>query len=65
MKLYTTDEAFRAAHLVIDTGRKASVTIRRSMLTNLLMDHSRLVALAEKHGEKIEKGKPDGDDARR
>lgn len=65
MKLYLTDEAFHAAHLVADTGRKASVTIKRSMLINLLMDHSRLVALAQKHGEKIEKGKPDGNDARR
>lgn len=65
MKLYTSDETFRAAHLVADKGRKMLVTVRRSVLTNLLMDHSRMISLLERRGEQIEKGKPDGNDARR
>jgi len=64
MKLYTSDETFRGAHLVAGKGRKTSVTIRRSTLLNLLMDHSRMVEFLERRGEQIEKGKPDGDDAR-
>ena len=62
MKLYTSEETFRAAHLVADKGRKAVVTIRRSVLTNLLMDHSKMIAFLERRGEQIEKGKPDGND---
>ena len=62
MKLYTSDETFRAGHLVADKGRKRLVTIRRSMLTNLLLDHSRMIEMLERRGEQIEKGKPDGND---
>ena len=62
MKLYTSDETFRAGHLVADKGRKRLVTIRRSMLTNLLLDHSKMIAFLERRGEQIEKGKPDGND---
>ena len=62
MKLYTSEETFRAAHLVVGKGRKAVVTIRRSTLTNLLMDHSKMIAFLERRGEQIAKGKPDGND---
>jgi len=62
MKLYTNDQTFRVAHLVADKGRKTSVTIKRSTLLNLLMDHSKMIAFLERRGEQIEKGKPDGND---
>ena len=65
MKLYTSDDEFHDAHSIADKGRARDVVLPRRLLRKVLMDHARMVGMLQRYGERLEKGVPDGDDARR
>ena len=57
MELYTSEEAFDKAHILV-SGKKSNINIKRATLMNLLMDHSIMVGMLEQKGERLEKGNP-------
>lgn len=58
MKLYTTDDDLRTAHLIAHKGRARNIELPRVLVKHILMDHHKLFDIAEKSGERLEKGKP-------
>lgn len=63
IKLYTTHDDYHDLSEESQIGKGKKVTIKKKQLSNLLMDHSRLIATINSLGIDIEKGKPDKDDA--
>tara|TARA_R110002072_G_scaffold105293_1_gene230054 strand:- start:74 stop:256 length:183 start_codon:yes stop_codon:yes gene_type:complete len=57
MKLYTSEAAFEKLHVLVSDSR-TNINIKRATLINLLMDHSNMVDMLERKGERLQKGKP-------
>ena len=57
MELYTSEEAFDKAHVLVSV-KKSNINIKRATLMNLLMDHSIMIGMLEQKGERLEKGNP-------
>lgn len=62
IKLYTTHDDYHDLSEESQIGRGKKVTIKKKQLSNLLMDHSRLIATLNSLGIVIENGSPDEDD---
>lgn len=54
LKIQTTDQELRDAHLLMDKGRGKQVSIRRDQLVHMALDHTAMVRALEKLGVKIE-----------
>ena len=62
IKLYTTHDDYHDLSEESQIGRGKKVTIKKKQLSNLLMDHSRLIATINSLGIVIENGSPDKDE---
>ena len=53
IELVTTDEEFNDGHLLINKGRSKTIAVRRTLLVNLLMDHSNMIKRLESLGDSV------------
>jgi hypothetical protein len=51
IELNTTEEEFHETHMLVDKGRSKAVSVKRSVIVNLLMDHSNMVKRLESLGD--------------
>jgi len=51
MELNTTEEEFHETHMIADKGRSKAISVKRSVIINLLMDHSNMVKRLESLGD--------------
>tara|TARA_Y100001938_G_scaffold138422_1_gene203876 strand:- start:1887 stop:2084 length:198 start_codon:yes stop_codon:yes gene_type:complete len=61
LKLYTTHDDYHDLSEESQKGKGKKVTTQKKKISNLLMDHSRLIATLNSLGVVIENGKPEED----